>query len=207
MPPSISVRLAGSFKIQVSLAECRSPPANESYKIWMFVTQIWMSHLWHDCHTYLDESFVRVTWLIHIRAKSHSYQKRAYILCCRAPWLIHVTHMNESNWVSHETCLHPLLSHTALTHSCVWQLDSFMCVRWLIHVCDNTHSYVWHDSIYRSDVTHSFLVACGHMWVTRLTRMRDTTDLCRPKNIGLFCKIDPQKRPISCKRDLYSGAY
>ena len=24
--------------------------------------------------------------------------------------------------------------------------DSFICVTWLIHMCDMTHSYVWHDS-------------------------------------------------------------
>jgi len=33
----------------------------------------------------------------------------------------------------------------SLTHSCVWQ-DSFLCVPWLIRVCDKTHSYVCHDS-------------------------------------------------------------
>jgi len=28
-----------------------------------------------------------------------------------------------------------------MTHSCVWH-DSFICVTWLIHMCDVTHSYV-----------------------------------------------------------------
>jgi len=32
-----------------------------------------------------------------------------------------------------------------MTHSYVWH-DSFICVTWLIHMCDMTHSYVWHDS-------------------------------------------------------------
>jgi len=32
-----------------------------------------------------------------------------------------------------------------MTHSCVWH-DSFMCVTWLIHVCDMTHSCAWHES-------------------------------------------------------------
>jgi len=32
-----------------------------------------------------------------------------------------------------------------MTHSCVWH-DSCICVTWRIHVCDMTHSCVWHDS-------------------------------------------------------------
>jgi len=31
-----------------------------------------------------------------------------------------------------------------MTHSYVWH-DSFICVTWLIHMCDMTHSYVWRD--------------------------------------------------------------
>jgi len=29
-----------------------------------------------------------------------------------------------------------------MTHSYVWH-DAFICVTWLIHMCDMTHSYVW----------------------------------------------------------------
>ena len=32
-----------------------------------------------------------------------------------------------------------------MTHSYVWH-DSFICVTWLIHMCDMTHSYVCHES-------------------------------------------------------------
>jgi len=38
------------------------------------------------------------------------------------------------------------LIHTCdMTHSYVWH-DSFTRVPWLIHMCDMTHSHVWHDS-------------------------------------------------------------
>jgi len=50
-----------------------------------------------------------------------------------------------------------------MTHSYVWH-DSFICVTWLIHMCDKTHSYVWHDSficvtwlIHMCDMTHSYV--------------------------------------------------
>jgi len=45
----------------------------------------------------------------------------------------------------------------------VWH-DSFICVTWLIHMSDMTHSYVWHDSficvtslIYTRDTTHLYV--------------------------------------------------
>jgi len=46
-----------------------------------------------------------------------------------------------------------------MTHSYVWH-DSFICVTWLIHMCDMTHSYVWHASFISVwhdlyDMTHS----------------------------------------------------
>jgi len=49
-----------------------------------------------------------------------------------------------------------------MTHSYVWH-DSFTCVTWLIHMCDMTHLHVWHDSficvtwlIHMCDMTHSY---------------------------------------------------
>jgi len=70
-----------------------------------------------------------------------------------------------------------------MTHSYVWH-DSFICVTWLIHVCDMTHPYVWHDSficvtwlIYMCDLTHlyvwhdSFTCPCRCMiWSARVWR-------------------------------------
>ena len=41
-----------------------------------------------------------------------------------------------------------------MTHSYVWH-DSFLCVTWLIPMCDMTHSYVWHDSFLCVHLTHS----------------------------------------------------
>jgi len=44
--------------------------------------------------------------------------------------------------------------------------DSFICATWLIHMCDMTHSYVWHDSLVIENVsfiihiTTSSLIIC-----------------------------------------------
>jgi len=57
-------------------------------------------------------------------------------------------------------------------------LPRCVCVTWLIHTCDTTHSYVWHDSfirvtrrIHTCDMTHSCVVRCGEhvcdwMWLS-----------------------------------------
>jgi len=81
-----------------------------------------------------------------------------------------------------------------MTHSCVWH-GSFLCLTWLIHVCDMTHSYVWHDSfcvwhdslicltwlIHVCDMTHSYVWTHSCVWhdsficVTWLIHLCDIT--------------------------------
>jgi len=50
-----------------------------------------------------------------------------------------------------------------MTHSYVWH-DAFICVTWLMHMCDMTHAYLWHESficvtwrIHMCDMTHSYV--------------------------------------------------
>ena len=73
------------------------------------------SYVWHD-------SFICVTWLIHMCDMTHSYVWHDSFIC--VTWLIHMYDM---------------------THSYAWR-DSFICVTWLIQMCDMTLSYVWHNS-------------------------------------------------------------
>ena len=68
-----------------------------------------------------------------------------------------------------------------MTHLYVWH-DSFVCVTWLIRMCDMTHSYVWHDSficvtwlIRMCDMTHSYVWHDSFIRVTWLIRMCDMT--------------------------------
>jgi len=48
-------------------------------------------------------------------------------------------------WCDSFLCVVWLIHMCDVTHSDVW-CDSFICVTWLIHMCGVTHSYVWLDS-------------------------------------------------------------
>jgi len=119
----------------------------------------WLTHsgLTRSCHTYLE----RVTWLTHmglthmgLTRSCHTYLER----------------------VSRVTSCH-IMSHSRLSRAYVWHqahCDALICVtrlihmcemKWLIHMCDMTHSYVWHDLYIRV------------MWLTHSDHMCDMT--CR----------------------------
>ena len=66
-------------------------------------------------------------------------------------------------WPDSFICVTWLIHMCDMTNSYVWH-DSFICVTWLIHMCDMPHSYVWHDSsicvtwlIHTCDMTHSYV--------------------------------------------------
>jgi len=78
-------------------------------------------------------------------------------------------------------CVTWLIHVCDMTHSCVWH-DSFMCVTWPIHLCDMTHSCVWHDSfirvpwlIHMCDMTYSHVWHDSSICVTWLIHMCDMT--------------------------------
>jgi len=67
----------------------------------------------------------------------------------------HVTHMNESchtyEWVMSHIWMSPVTHmNESWNDACVWR-DSFMCVKWLIHMCDMIHTFVWRDSFILDD--------------------------------------------------------
>jgi len=69
-----------------------------------------------------------------------------------------------------------------MTHSYVWH-DSFICVTWLIHMCDMTHSYVWHDSF-----------ICGmrpvHVWNVKLSCLHHDKLTCVTWLIICVVRVD-----------------
>jgi len=96
------------------------------------------SYVWHD-------SFICVTWLIHICDMTRSYVWHDSFMC--ALWYT----------ASSLSCV------CDMTRSCVWH-DAFVCVTWLVHTCAMTRSYVCHDSficvtwlIHLCDMTRSYV--------------------------------------------------
>jgi len=164
-------------------------------------------HLWHMTHPYMCE-----TWLIHTCVKHDSS--------------IHVWHMTHPYMCGASVCGSPWSISPDMTHDsfiCV-RHDSFMCVTWLtvhvrhigmwqsfinfawydswlIHMCDMTHSYVWHDSsihawhigmwqsfICFADMTHDSFVCAWHDWficVKRLIHVCAMTNLAQVEALGV----------------------
>ena len=86
--------------------------------------------------------------------------------------------------VSHDSfiCVTWLIHMCDITHPYVWH-DSFICVTWLIHMRDMTHSYVWHDSficvtwhILRCDMTHLHVRHDSFIYVIWHIHICDMTD-------------------------------
>ena len=110
------------------------------------------SYVWHD-------SFICVTWLIHMCDLIHSCVWHDLFIC--VTWLIHMCDM---------------------THSHVWR-DSFICVTWLIHMCHMTYAnlrlwfidfvvswFVHMNEFIHSHVTSSWQVI-EQIWLSRATCM------------------------------------
>jgi len=70
------------------------------------------------------------------------------------PWLIHA-------WRDLFICVEWLIPMCNLTHSYL-RRDLFICVTWLISMCDMTHSR-WHDSC-MCYTTYSYVIWLFHMW-------------------------------------------
>jgi len=49
-------------------------------------------------------------------------------------------------WHDSWMCVTWLMNVCDMTHECVWH-DSWMCVTWLMNVCDMSHECVWRDSL------------------------------------------------------------
>ena len=109
------------------------------------------SYGWHD-------SFMCVTWLIHMCDMNYSYawHDMSESWYCRTAnvcetWRIYMCDMTHS-YVRQDSfiCETWPIHMWDMTHSYKWH-DSFICETWLIHVtwliptCDTTHLYVWHD--------------------------------------------------------------
>jgi len=115
-----------------------------------------MSHIW-------DMSFVRMS---HVKDLRTDLRARAVIYMTHS-FVWHVSCECMYEWVmphirmSHGTHMDNLPIRAVATAIATMWRDKFICVTWLIRMCDMTHSYVWHDSficvtwlIHMCDMTH-----------------------------------------------------
>jgi len=136
-----------------------------------------LSHVWMSHVTHIHDSAHSYVWHDPLCTRSHARSWFGAAVLMVQPWrgrlvykgcAIRTATSNEPPlWKDSFICV-PWLSHMwDMTHSFVWH-DSIVCVTWLIHMCDMTHSYVWHDFIQMCDMT-SFIC------VTLLIHMCDMT--------------------------------
>jgi len=88
---------------------------------YIYVTETGNWNVWHD-------SFIYVTWLIHMCDITHEYG-------CRD------SSIRDTDWQLE--CVTWLIHICDMTDSCVWHY-SFICLTWLIQMCDIMRSYVIH---------------------------------------------------------------
>jgi len=113
------------------------------------------SYVWHD-------SFICVTWLIHACDMTHSYvcHDSSYVFVWHAGGM---SHINDYTYVYiKKKCIYVYIYiyiyiHTNMTREWVHTYE-FICVTWLIQMCDMTHSCVWRDAF----VCVSWLI---HVWL------------------------------------------
>ena len=140
-------------------------------------------------HVYRHDSFICVTWLIHMCDVTHSYKWhgpfifKTWLLYKWETWLIHTCDMTHS-YVWHDSFIQATRPFHVYRHD--WFIcerhDSFTCVTWLMHISDTTLSCVRHDSFICErhdsficiDMTHSYVWHDSSICVTRLLYMWET---------------------------------
>ena len=177
------------------------------------VTHLYVWHAAFICMTWLIH--VRVTWLIYVSGMTPSYTCVCCFVFSNRYWGIvrffwerakgHARTVENRLYSAKETYnfmaptnrSHPIHQLNMWTHFLALFPPS---VTWLIHVCDMTHSRVWHDSflcvtwttrdrvcllcvtwlirVCPGDMTHLCLLQDSFMSVTWLIYMCDKTDSC-----------------------------
>jgi len=130
---------------------CMCGMTHGSYVWWdSFLRVTWLNSMrdmaWQD-------DLQCVTWLIHVR-DMHAWGA----LCARVTKSIHTCDMTSSS-------LSGANDSGPAKYSYVWH-DSFICVTWLIRMCDMTHSYTWAWLIHMCDIPCSYVWHDSYLCVT-----------------------------------------
>jgi len=140
--------------------------------------------------------------IYHIDIVYRNCRRHTYEWGMSHVWVRHVTHMSEACHTYESRGGHDSHSHDSfkyVTRHMDVRNDTCICVAWLNHMCDMTHSYVWHGSfmspsnlwrrvyafdylsiyvtwlIHLRDMTHSYVWDDSFSCVTWLIRMCDMT--------------------------------
>jgi len=92
----------------------------------------WLIHVCDMAHLYLwRDSFIWLTWLIYVKWLFLMYNR------CQKFHICNMTHHTKKSTCVTWLILTGLIHVCDMTHSCVWH-DSLICVTWLIYICDMT---------------------------------------------------------------------
>ena len=149
-----------------------------------FIGLTWRIHMCGVAYSYVwRDSFVCVTWPIHMRDSARSYVWHDSFMCATHTWLIHVcdAHVRRDSLTRVTWHIHM----RDMTHPYVWH-NSFICVTWLLDmwhvICDwsNTHaSNLWE----RTNVWISALWVRSHgnkscrMGMSHITHMSESCQI------------------------------
>ena len=162
------LRLVGSLKSYVSFAKepCKRDDILQKRRMisrsLLIVATPYLIHMCDMTHLHMwCDSFVCVT--CHIES-CHTHTKSRVFGCCKVLQGVAVCCIYFPLHLPSVPISVTLLIHKCdMTHSYVWH-DSFICVTWLIHMCDMTPSHVWHDSflcmtwlLHMCDMTHQYV--------------------------------------------------
>jgi len=124
-----------------------------SYGIYaLFIRDMTHLHVWPDSFIVWHDSFIRVTWLIHLCDMTHSHERHDSFICVIP--LIHMCDMIHSHvWYDSFTCVIWLIAIRGVTHSQV-QYALFTSTIWPIHKCDIAQYWPMGTHIYINTNTH-----------------------------------------------------
>ena len=144
----------------------------------------WLIHMCAMTHLFLWQCswliyiFTVSAWLVHmgwlrlVGSLKLSVSSTEYSLFCRAllqkrPIILRSLLIVATPYLCYRACICVAwLSHICdMTHSYI-RHDSFIYVTRLIHICDMTHSYMWHDSYIYATWLVLRCLTCVHTWET-----------------------------------------
>ena len=114
-----------------------------------FICVTWLIHVYEMTHSYVTwhaDRWYQLRWRIPLRSMTHSYVW--HDACIRDTWLIHMCEMTHL-YVWHDAFICDMTCRTLvsleMTHLYV-RHDAFICLIWRIYMRHASHSYVWHDA-------------------------------------------------------------